>query len=92
MPTEPESRSYRDPNYVLIWFLAAAILVGAPLAGPTDASACSMCFSAIDRARDAYYLTTAFMIALPFALVGVIALWLWRAQRVQRSRRAPESA
>ncbi len=54
------------------------------LAGARVAAACSVCFSATDAAREAYYSTTAFMILLPIALVASIGVWLYRASRRAR--------
>jgi cbb3-type cytochrome oxidase subunit 3 len=40
-----------------------------------------MCLSAAEGTREAYYGTTALMMALPFLLIGAIAWWLRRAAR-----------
>lgn len=61
---------------LLGWAAAWSILTGARVA-----AACSVCFSATDAAREAYYSTTAFMIVLPIGLVASIGVWLYRASR-----------
>ena len=61
---------------LLGWGVVWSILTGARMA-----SACSVCFSATDAAREAYYSTTAFMILLPIGLVASIGVWLYRAAR-----------
>lgn len=49
-----------------------------------DASACSSCFTGDEATRQAYYATTLLLGALPFLLLGALALWLRRAARSQR--------
>jgi hypothetical protein len=56
-------------------------VVWSTLTGARVAAACSVCFSATDAAREAYYSTTAFMIVLPIGLVASIGVWLYRASR-----------
>ena len=56
----------------------------ASLAWPSLAVACSVCLSATSGERYAYYLTTALLGALPFAMVGGLALWLRKAARHTR--------
>lgn len=43
--------------------------------------ACAVCLSGTDETREAYYLTTAVLGALPFVVVGALALWIRRALR-----------
>ena len=51
------------------------------------AEACSVCNSATDETREAYYITTAIMMALPFILLGALVFWLVRASRRQSGAR-----
>ena len=60
------------------------------VAWPRIAGACSVCLSATDGTREAYYGTTALLIAFPLLLVGSITAWLYRAYRMQtRLEREP---
>jgi hypothetical protein len=52
--------------------------------------ACAVCLSATDGTREAYYGTTALLMAFPFLLSGSIVAWLYRASRA-RSRLERES-
>jgi hypothetical protein len=58
------------------------------------AAACSVCLSATDETREAYYATTALLAVLPFALVGGIALWLrhYALRSARRSALGPAKA
>lgn len=59
-------------------------------AWPQMAAACAVCLSATDGTREAYYGTTALLIAFPLLLVGSITAWLYRAYRLQaRLEREP---
>lgn len=49
------------------------------------ARACSVCFSATDEARVAYYLTTALMMVVPLLLLAAIGFWLYRSFAKQRA-------
>ena len=55
---------------------------------PGSAAACAMCFNASQEAREAYYVTTALMIAVPFTLAGGFGLWL---RRLSRGRTRPDA-
>ena len=58
----------------------AAVLFAAVIATWTQtAEACSVCFSATEATREAYYLSTAFMMLFPFVLLGALLYWLRRA-------------
>lgn len=47
-----------------------------------EALACPRCFgSSASRVIDAYWLTGALLLGLPFLLVGGIGFWLWRRTR-----------
>ena len=52
---------------------------------PSAAHACAVCFSATDRNRIAFLITTIVLSLLPLAMIGAGLLWLAR-----RARRAGE--
>ena len=79
--TQTRARS-ADPRRVALLALGALALL---LALAPDAAACSSCFTATEATRQAYYGTTLLLIVLPFALVGVLGLWLRRAARRGRA-------
>lgn len=55
-----------------------------------SAEACSVCLSATDETRGAYYLTTVLMMLLPFVLLGALLYWLRKAAGGGKElRRAP---
>jgi hypothetical protein len=55
-----------------------------------SAEACSVCISASEETRVAYYVTTVIMMAFPFLCLGGLVFWLARAARIQR--KAQEAA
>lgn len=59
--------------------LSALLLGVAGVAWARVVEACSVCVSATDGTREAYYGTTALMMLVPFAALAVIAFWLRRA-------------
>ena len=60
-----------------IW-IAGLVLMIALVAIPEPGLACSVCVSASEQTREAYYLTTVLMMTLPFALLAGIVFWLRR--------------
>ena len=48
---------------------------------PQAALACSVCFSATEETRQAYYVTTALLGSLPLLMAVGLALWLRQAAR-----------
>ena len=48
---------------------------------PQAALACSVCFSATEETREAYYLTTALLGSLPLLMAVGLVLWLRRVAR-----------
>jgi hypothetical protein len=48
------------------------------MAVPNAAWACSVCYSANEGNRWAFFTTTVFLSLLPLAMVGGIVYWLWR--------------
>jgi hypothetical protein len=68
--------------------LAAALLAAAP----GTAVACPSCKQALgtnDRWQTAFNASVLFMMSMPFAVVGVVAGAVWRAQRRKRREDAP---
>jgi di/tricarboxylate transporter len=59
--------------------LAFALLCSALL--PEAAAACSVCYGGGEETRNAFILTTVFLSALPLAMVGSLAWWIWRRMR-----------
>jgi hypothetical protein len=55
-----------------------AILAAAALLLPGAAEACAVCGPGTEESRVAFIITTAFMTALPLALVGGVVYWLRR--------------
>lgn len=55
---------------------------------PDATVACPMCLSGGEETREAYYATTALLIAIPLLLSGSIGLWLQRA--ADRRSTAPD--
>jgi hypothetical protein len=70
---------------------AAALLLAATFTAWTrSAEACSVCLSATDETREAYYVTTVLMMLLPFVLLGALVYWLRKAAgRGEEVRQAP---
>jgi hypothetical protein len=66
--------------------LAAAIASWAP-----SADACSVCLSATEETREAYYLTTVLLMSLPFALLGTLFYWLRKAAGRRGDAQKPSS-
>ena len=64
---------------LLVSMIGLGILAHAPAAW-----ACSVCLSLTDRAREAYYGTTALLMLIPFLLLGGIFFWLRRAMKRQK--------
>jgi nitrate reductase gamma subunit len=58
------------------------LLVSAAWVG--TASACSMCLSATEETRQAYYGTTALLALLPLLLIGGFGFWLRRLAHKHR--------
>jgi hypothetical protein len=57
-----------------------AVLLAAVIATWTQgAEACSVCLSATEETREAYYLTTVVLMSLPFVFFGSLLFWLRRA-------------
>jgi len=70
---------------VVVVSLAAVIATWA-----RGAEACSVCLSATEETREAYYLTTVLMMLLPFVLLGALVYWLRKAAgRGKEVREAP---
>ena len=69
----------------------AVVLLAAVIATWTQsAEACSVCFSATEGTREAYYLTTALLMLLPFVFLGALIYWLRKAEgRRDGARGAP---
>lgn len=63
-----------------LWLFALAAGIGEP------AQACSVCVSASEETRQAYYVTTLLMMGLPFALLAGIVFWLRRMLGAPRDR------
>ncbi len=56
------------------------VLLAAAIATWTQsAEACSVCLSATEETREAYYLTTVLLMLLPFVFLGVLLYWLRKA-------------
>jgi hypothetical protein len=56
------------------------VLLAAVIATWTQsAEACSVCLSATEETREAYYLTTVVLMSLPFVFFGSLLFWLRRA-------------
>ena len=64
-----------------------AILAAAALLCPGAAEACAVCGPGTEESRVAFILTTAFMTALPLALIGGVVYWL-RRRLAEMERRA----
>lgn len=64
---------------------SATALLFALFWNPQRAAACSVCFSATEEARGAYYLTTALMMAVPLLLLAAIGFWLYRSFAKQKA-------
>ena len=63
------------------------ILAAAALLFPGAAEACAVCGPGTEESRVAFILTTAFMTALPLALIGGVVSWL-RRRLAEMERRA----
>jgi len=72
-------------SYILLRRGAAIALLLGMGSVADDAVGCSVCFSALEKTREAYYLTTVLLGILPFLMLGGFGLWLRRATRTQRS-------
>jgi hypothetical protein len=71
---------------VIGWTLAATAWAALL---PASAAACPTCFAASDeRALHGYYLSTAILSAMPFLLIGLIAVIAYAAKR-RAANRAP---
>jgi uncharacterized membrane protein len=66
--------------------LVAVLAVALPIVVARSAEACSVCVSATEETRQAYYVTTVLMMLLPFLLLGGLGYWLRRAARAERAR------
>jgi len=68
-----------------------SILFAAVIATWTQsAEACSVCLSATEGTREAYYLTTVLLTLLPFVFLGALLYWLRKAAgRQDEAREAP---
>ena len=59
---------------------SVCVLLAAAIATWThSAEACSVCFSATEETREAYYLTTVLLMLLPFVFLGALLYWLRKA-------------
>ena len=59
------------------WLRGTAMALA--LLAPDPAAACSVCLSATEPLREAYYVTTGILLSLPFLSLAAIILWLRRA-------------
>jgi len=66
-------RAGEVPRRFVAVLLAAVIATWAQ-----SAEACGVCLSATEATREAYYLTTAVMMLLPFVFLGALLYWLRR--------------
>ena len=58
-----------------------SVLLAAVIATWTQsAEACSVCLSATEGTREAYYLTTVLLMLLPFVFLGALLYWLRKAE------------
>jgi len=65
----------------------AVVLVATIPLTVQSAAACAMCLSFQSAQREAYFVTTLILLAVPLGIVGVFALWLYRAAaRAKRGR------
>jgi uncharacterized membrane protein len=60
-----------------VWISGLVLLIALAAIGE-PALACSVCVSASEQTREAYYLTTLLMMTIPFALLAGIVFWLRR--------------
>jgi len=67
------------------------VLLAAAIATWTQsAEACSVCLSATEETREAYYVTTVLLMLLPFVFLGALLFWLRKAAgRQDEAREAP---
>lgn len=72
-------------NRILQRLSFATLLLSILVFHPESAAACSVCFSATEEARNAYYLTTALMMAVPVLLLAGIGFWLYRSFAKQKA-------
>jgi heme/copper-type cytochrome/quinol oxidase subunit 2 len=70
---------------------ALALLAAAIATWAQSAEACSVCLSATEGTREAYYLTTVLMMAIPFVLLGTLLYWLRKAAGRRDATRKPPS-
>lgn len=75
----------RSETRVASRLASVTTLLVALLVSPQRAAACSVCFSATEEARGAYYLTTALMMAVPLLLLAAIGFWLYRSFAKQKA-------
>jgi hypothetical protein len=58
------------------------VIAGMLFLFPDAISACPKCFAAIGKqVLNAYYVSIAFMMFIPFGIVGGIVIWLYRTRR-----------
>lgn len=67
------------PARATLLHFAVVLLTAAIATWARSAEACSVCLSATDETREAYYLTTVVMMSLPFVLLGALVYWLRKA-------------
>jgi hypothetical protein len=70
---------------------ALALLAAAIAAWAQSADACSVCLSATEETREAYYLTTVLLMSLPFVLLGALLYWLRKAAGRRGEAQKPSS-
>lgn len=63
---------------------AAVLAAAALLLAARNAAACAMCLSFQGAQRQAYYVTTLILLAVPLGIAGAFAFWLYRAARASR--------
>jgi hypothetical protein len=63
---------------------AAVLAATALLLAARNAAACAKCLSFQGAQRQAYYVTTLILLAVPLGIAGVFAFWLYRAARASR--------
>lgn len=56
----------------------ATLLAAAILVSPSTAWACSVCFSATDENRQAFFDTTVLLTMLPLLIIGGGGYWVYR--------------
>ena len=70
---------------------ALALFAAAIATWAQSAEACSVCLSATEATREAYYLTTVLLMLLPFAFLGALVYWLRKAAGRRGDAQKPSS-